>query len=94
MAEVDKAELIKLGEKYLLNNEKQRARSYKYFDSKRNDAECIEKMREARRRYYYKNRQRIRETMNNRYREDTEYYNKIRSSAKEKYAEKKKSDSV
>lgn len=45
MAENNKSELRNLGEKCLLTNEKQRVRSYACFDSKRNDAEFIEKMR-------------------------------------------------
>ena len=96
MAEVKKqqpseAELIKLGQKYLENNDKQRQRAYKYFETKREDPDFIERGREARRRYYHNHREKIREALNKKYKEDKEYYNKIRTEAKARYAEKKSS---
>ena len=70
MAEQD---LIKLGEKYLLEQDIKRKRAYAFYQNVKDNPEYKEQARQRKKEYYIQNRDRLRERDKLRYQNDTEF---------------------
>lgn len=73
MAKTNDDTLIKYGEKYLNNHEKQKIRSLNYYNKMKNDPEFLRKRREQKQIYYQNNKDKINEKRTEKYKNDEEY---------------------
>ena len=86
MTSVTEQDLIKLGEKYLLECDIKRKRAYAFFyQTVKDNPEYKEQARQKKKEYYIQNRDKLRERDRLRYKNDIEF----REGLKNKYKERK-----
>ncbi len=85
MTSVTEQDLIKLGEKYLIEAEIKRKRAYAFYQNIKDNPEYKEQARQKKKEYYIQNRERLRERDKLRYQDDKEF----KEGLKNKYKEKK-----
>jgi len=88
MTSVTEQELIKLGEKYLLECEIKRKRAYAFYQTVKDNPEYKEQARQKKKEYYIQNRDRLRERDKLRYQNDIEF----KEGLKNKYKERKQKE--
>jgi hydroxymethylpyrimidine pyrophosphatase-like HAD family hydrolase len=88
MSSVTEQELIKLGEKYLLECEIKRKRVYAFYQTVKDNPEYKEQARQKKNEYYIQNRDRLRERDKLRYQNDIEF----KEGLKHKYKERKQKE--
>ena len=88
MTSVTEQELIKLGEKYLLDCEIKRKRASAFYQTIKDNPEYKEHARQKKKEYYIQNRDRLRERDKLRYQNDIEF----KEGLKNKYKERKQKE--
>ena len=88
MTSVCEQDLIKLGEKYLIEAEIKRKRAYAFYQTIKDNPEYKEQARQKKKEYYIQNRERLRERDKLRYQDDKEF----KEGLKNKYKERKQKE--
>ena len=84
MTSVTEQELIKLGEKYLIEVEIKRKRAYAFYQTIKDNPEYKEQARQKKKEYYIQNRERLRERDKLRYQDDKEFKEGLKNKYKER----------
>ncbi len=84
MTSVCEQDLIKLGEKYLIEAEIKRKRAYAFYQTIKDNPEYKEHARQKKKEYYLQNRERLRERDKLRYQDDKEFKDVLKNKYKER----------
>ncbi len=84
MTSVCEQDLIKLGEKYLMEAETKRKRAYAFYQTIKDNPEYKEQARQKKKEYYIQNRERLRERDKLRYQDDKEFKEGLDNKYKER----------
>jgi|DEB0MinimDraft_10_1074344.scaffolds.fasta_scaffold84971_2 hypothetical protein len=82
---INNDKLLKLGERFLNDYEKQKIRSLNYYNKMKNDPDFLQKRREQKQLYYQNNKDKINQHKYDRYKNDEQYKEKKREADRRYY---------
>ena len=85
---INNDKLLKMGEKYLNNYEKQKIRSLNYYNKMKNDPDFLQKRREKKQIYYQNNKDKIYQYKLDKYQNDEDYKEKKKEADRRYYNNK------
>lgn len=85
---INNDKLLKLGERFLKDYEKQKLRSSIYYNKMKNDPDFIQKRKEQKQRYYQNNKEKINQYKQDKYKHDDEFKAKKREADRRYYNSK------